>query len=213
VVRLAEKYLGHIPAFNAPPHRVPFGQYRPRVEVVKRHITQAHCAIGRNAYALQEANRLPFFMLVNILGGPGMNSRLNLALREKHGYVYSIDAGYHPYTDTGLFGIFFGTDPGQLEKSRKLVHKELRLLKEVPLGTKQLHVAKEQLMGQLAMAEENNMSLMLMMAKSLLDLGKIEPLDHIFQQIRSVTSRQLQDIAQEMFDENNLSELTFIPID
>ena len=140
-----------------------------------------------------------------------MNSRLNLALREKHGFVYSIDASYQAYTDTGLFGIFFGTEPKQLNRSVRLVKKELQKLKEKPLGIKQLHTAKEQLMGQLAMAEENNISLMLMMGKSILDRNKIESLDEIFNKIKNTTAKELQDLANEMFDENQMSQLIFLP--
>ena len=140
-----------------------------------------------------------------------MNSRLNLALRERLGYVNGIDAQYSAFTDSGMFGIYFGTDPNQLQKSRRVVMKELRSLKNKPLGTMQLHKAKEQLMGQLAMAEENNLNFMLMMGKSILDLGKVQSLDDIFSKIRRIKSVELTDIANEMFDENNLSLLTFLP--
>ena len=150
-------------------------------------------------------------MLTNILGGPGLNSRLNMALREKYGFVYSIEANYSAYSDTGLFSIFFGTDPQQLDRSIRIVLKELQKLKEKPLGSLQLHRAKEQLMGQLAMSEENNTSLMLMMGKSLLDLGAIPSLESIFEKIRATSAKELQSIAEEMFDENQLSFLTYIP--
>lgn len=212
VIKLAEKYLKDIPAFGAGRERQPFKSYKPAIKEVRRNLTQAQFAIGRgDAYSDNSDKRLPFFILVNILGGPGMNSRLNLALREKHGFVYSIDASYQAYTDTGLFGIFFGTEPKQLNKSVRLVKKELHKLKENPLGVKQLHAAKEQLMGQLAMAEENNISLMLMMGKSILDKNKIEPLDEIFDKIKKTSSAELQDLANEMFDESQLSELIFLP--
>ncbi|GAA0893840.1 pitrilysin family protein [Fulvivirga kasyanovii] len=212
VVKLAEKYLKDLPAFAAGRERTPFTGYKPAIKKVTRNLTQAQCAIGRgDAYADSSVKRLPFFMLVNILGGPGMNSRLNLALREKHGFVYSIDASYQAYTDTGLFGIFFGTEPKQLNRSVRLVKKELQKLKEKPLGIKQLHTAKEQLMGQLAMAEENNISLMLMMGKSILDRNKIESLDEIFNKIKNTTAKELQDLANEMFDENQMSQLIFLP--
>ncbi|WP_040496950.1 M16 family metallopeptidase [Fulvivirga imtechensis] len=211
VVRLAEKHLKDIPQYAAGYERQPFLAYRPAIRKVQRNLSQSHCAIGGTAYSNMDDKRLPFFMLVNILGGPGMNSRLNLALREKHGFVYSIEATYQPYTDTGLFGVFFGTEPKQLEKSLRLVKKELEKLKEKPLGTLQLHTAKEQLMGQLAMAEENNVSLMLMMGKSILDKNKIESLEEVFNDIRTMTSTRLRDIANEMFDENQLSQLIFLP--
>ena len=140
-----------------------------------------------------------------------MNSRLNLALREKHGFVYAIDAHFMPFIDTGLFGIYFGTEPNQLERSIRLVHKELRKLMNTPLGTLQLHHAKEQLLGQLAMAEENNAGLMLGMGRSLLDLERIDNLEQIAQQIKRITSGELKQVANEMFDPDGLSRLTFIP--
>lgn len=211
VIRLARKYLDHKPSVKADKIRIRFNNYIPRKKIIRRNLTQAQCAIGNTAYELDHKNRLPFFMLVNILGGSGMNSRLNLALREKYGFVYSIDATYSPYTDTGLFGIFFGTEPDQLDKSIKIVLKELKRMKEIPLGTMQLHRAKEQLMGQMAMAEENNTSLMLVMGKSLLDLNKIEPLDEVFEKIKRIKSSDLQDIANEIFQEKQLSVLKFLP--
>lgn len=211
VIKLAEKYISHIPVFSANRKRIPFTGYQPRIQEFQRPIKQAHCAIGRTAYAISDAKRMPFFMLVNILGGPGMNSKLNLSLREKYGYVYSVDANYSPYTDTGQLGIFFGTEPSQLDKSIKLVIKELEKIQKEPFGTTQLHKYKVQLMGQLAMAEENNMSLMIMMAKSLLDLERIDSLDEIFAAVESVSASQLQEVAREMFQIDSLSMLKYIP--
>lgn len=211
VLKLVEKHLKNVPSLNGMTSRVKFDQYTPYQKELKRVMSQAHCAIGRDAYTLHDDKKLPFFMLSNILGGPGMNSRLNLALREKHGFVYSIDAGYQAYTDTGLFGIFFATEPKQLNRSIRLVKSELKKLKEKKLGAVQLKTAKEQLMGQLAMAEENNVSLMLMMGKSMLDLDKIDSLDYIFDTINKVTAAELQDIANEMFNEDQLSQLIFLP--
>lgn len=211
VQKLAEKYFGHIP--NTKPERIrkPFEVYTPEREVVKRNITQAHCAIGATGYPLTDKNRLPFFMLINILGGPGMNSRLNLALREKYGFVYNVEASYHPFADTGLFGIYFGTEKSQVERSHRIIAKELNLLKQKPLGVMQLHKAKEQLVGQLAMAEENNTSLMLMLGKSILDMDKVDGLEEVFDRIRNVSSAELMEIANEMFADDRLSHLTFLP--
>lgn len=211
VVKLAEKYLSTVPAYSARRQRTPFNAYVPKKISKARAITQAHCAIGRTSYALNDSKRLPFFMLVNLLGGPGMNSRLNLALREKYGFVYAIDASYTPYIDTGFMAIYFATEPKQLNKSISLIQKELRSLKEKSLGAMQLHTAKEQLMGQLAMSEESNLNFMLMMGKSMLDLGRIDSLNEIFDSIRQINSKELQDIANEMFDEDQLSILTYLP--
>ncbi len=211
VKRLAEKYFGSIPHMKAERQRLTFNGYTPSSEIIHRNITQAHCAIGTTAFSLSDQKRLPFFMLMNILGGPGMNSRLNLALREKYGFVYNIEASYHPFSDTGLFAIFYGTELSQVERSKKLIAKELKLLREKPLGTLQLHKGKEQLIGQLAMAEENNASLMLMMGKSILDLDRVDSLENIFKRIRSITSSQLQEISNEVLTNDRLSYLTFLP--
>ncbi|MBD2703000.1 insulinase family protein [Spirosoma sp. BT702] len=211
VVKIAEKYFRDVPAQQAARQRKTPTDYVPRQTKVERPITQAQCALGRPAYGLTDVRRLPFFMLVNLLGGPGMNSRLNLNLREKYGLVYSIDASYTPYLDTGFLGIYFGTDPKKVEKANALIMKELKRLREQPLTTLQLHQTKEQLIGQLAMAEESNNSFMLMMAKSLLDINRVEALTDIFNDIKSVTSAQLQDLAQEAFQEDQFSSLTFVP--
>ena len=211
VERLAQKYFGAIPHYSAEKQRVLFSNYKAAHETIGRNITQAQCAIGTTSYSLSDDKRLPFFMLMNVLGGPGMNSRLNLALREKYGFVYNIEAAYHPFTDTGLFAIYFGTEQKQVERSKKLIDKELKLLREKPLGTMQLHKAKEQLIGQLAMAEENNTSLMLMMGKTLLDLDKVDSLDHIFTKIRALDSKTLQEVAREALSEDRMSSLTFLP--
>lgn len=207
--RYTKKYLEPIEHHKRKRERVPFEHYQPNSLNFNKEVSQSQCAIGATAYPIHHPKRLAFFMLVNILGGPGMNSRLNMALREKYGFVYAIDAGYHPFTDTALFSIFFGTDPGQLPKSIKLVKKELNKLQERPLGSLQLHVAKQQLMGQLAMAEENNMSYMLMLGRSLLDKDKIESLDDLFEQIKKVSAKDLQDTAHEIFADERLSILTY----
>jgi len=211
VLKLGQKFLAHLPAVYNNRGRQPFSQYQATSVSLEKPISQAHCMIGCPAYALNSSKRIPFFMLSNILGGPGMNSRLNLAVREKHGLVYTIDANYATYLDTGLFGIYFGTEKKQLKRTTALVLKELKKLREKPLGTLQLHTAKEQLMGQLAMAEESNIGLMMMLAKSILDLDKIESLNEIFNQIRQIDAQQLQDIANEILPEDNLSYLNYIP--
>jgi predicted Zn-dependent peptidase len=210
VKKFSRKHLVKIPSKYNNRKRKPFGDYLPKNETKYRNIIQAQCAIGCPAYPIGNERRLPFFMLVNILGGPGMNSRLNLALREKHGFAYSIDANYNPFMDTGLFSILFGTDPKQLERSVHIVFKELEKLKSKSLGKVQLHRAKEQLMGQLAMAEENNTSLMLMMGRSMLDLDKIDSLETVFDHIRKIKSRDLQNIAHEIFEFDSLSMLKFV---
>ncbi len=209
--RIIEKYLNDIPAVRNTKKRLPPLHYTPREVRLFKPINQAHSAIGRPAYALKDKNRLPFFTLVNLLGGPGMNSRFNLSLREKYGLVYSIDANYTTYLDSGFLGIYFGTDPQNLEKAHRLVHREMKLLRDKKLGGLQLKSLKDQLMGQLAMSEEGNQGYMLMMAKSILDLERVESLPDIFQQINDIKAEKLQELANEMFDESHMSSLTFLP--
>jgi len=211
VVRLADRYLGHIPKIRSRNRRKPFTGYKPKEVTLQRPIKQARCAIGRTAYKLSDEKRGAFYMLTNILGGVGMNSRLNMALRERYGYVYSIGAQFVPYTDTGLFVISFGTETSQMKKSIALVREEMRKLREEPLGVKQLAAAKEQLLGQIAMAEESNINFMMMMARNLLDLGKVFDLDEIFERVKNVTPLRLQEISNEMFKENKMSYLIMEP--
>ncbi|MHC2993106.1 zinc protease [Pontibacter sp. HJ8] len=211
VLKLAEKFLADIPTISKPRNRTPFSNYLPKTITFEKSISQAHCVIGSPAYALNDERRIPFFMLVNLLGGPGMNSRLNLAVREKHGLVYTIDANYATYIDTGLLSIYFGTEKKQLKRTTALVLKELKKLREKQLGSLQLHTAKEQLMGQLAMAEESNMGLMMMMGKSILDQGRIDTLNEIFDQIKETTAKDLLDIANDVLQEEKLSFLNYVP--
>lgn len=211
VIRLAEKHLATVPRSVSHRKRAPFRAYKPNEVTLRREVKQARCAMGRTAYALDDPRRSTFFLLTNILGGGGLNSRLNLSLREKYGFVYSVGAHFVPFTDTGLFVISFGTEPSQLTRSIRLVHGELRKLRDGKMGVRQLASAKEQIMGQVAMAEESNLSFMMMMGRSLLDLGRIPPLEEIFHRIHDTTAEDLRGMAEEMFDETQLSYLRMEP--
>lgn len=211
VIHMAEKYLGQVPASTSKKKRAHFAGYKPKEVIQRRPVKQARCALGRTAYSFSDDKRSPFYMLTSILGGSGMNSRLNLALREKHGFVYSIGAQYVPFTDTGLFVISFGTEPSQMKKGIELVKHELKRLRDEPLGIKQLASSKEQILGQIAMAEENNVSFMIMMAKNLLDQGHVTSLEEIFERVKGTSALKLQELANEMFDERKLSYLIMEP--
>jgi predicted Zn-dependent peptidase len=204
-LKITAKYLNQIPEYSSNKSRIkPIPVYGEK-KIVKKSFGRAYCAIGRDAFSINDEERIPFFMLNNILGGPAMNSRLNLSLREKYGYVYSIDASFSSYTDTGIFGIFFGTEKKFLNRSIKIVLKELKKLRGQKLGTLQLNKAKQQIKGQLAIAEENNTNIMLMMGRSLLDLDRIDHIDYIFRQIDQQTSVSLMEIADIMFCEDKLN--------
>jgi predicted Zn-dependent peptidase len=211
VQRMCRRYLEDFKIVNLNGRRKKFSNYKPGEQILKRTIKQAKCALGRDAYPVHHEDRIPLYMLVNMLGGPGMNSQLNLALREKYGFVYSVEAHYIPYTDTGMFAVFFGTEPKQLDKCIKLVKKEMDRFCDKPLSPKKLGSLKEQIKGQLAMSEENNLSLMLMMARSVLDFGRVPSLKEIFASIDEVSAVKLQNIAQDIFDEKKLSYLTMVP--
>ncbi|MCZ6521156.1 MAG: pitrilysin family protein, partial [Bacteroidetes bacterium] len=211
VLKAVNKHLKDIPHYDASRQRKTLESYRPIKESSHRDWLQAQCAMGRTSYPISDSRRLPFFMLVNLLGGPGLNTRLNLALREKYGFVYSIEAYYAPYTDTGLFAIYFGTEPSQLNKSTDLVIKELKKLREKPLGIVQLNKLKAQVCGQLAISEENYVSLMLMMGKSMLDLNRIDNLENVYKKIQRVTHHELQELANDMFNFHEMSYLQYSP--
>ncbi len=211
-VRLAEKYMGHLPRIISRQLRKKFKGYKPRELTLKRPVKQSRCAIGRTSYSLMDKKRGAFYLLNNILGGPGMNSRLNLSLREKYGFVYSIGSQFVPFTDTGLFVITFGTEPTQLSKSIRLVSAELRKLRDEKMGVKQLASAKEQIMGQAAMGEESNITFMVAMARSVLDLGRVPSLEENFDRIRQTSAVDIMEMANEMFDEEKMSYLMMEPI-
>jgi predicted Zn-dependent peptidase len=212
VKKFADKYLSDIPEKRSLEKRLVFNNYCPERKEIFKSLNQAHCIIGGTSYPIGDKKRLPFFMLINLLGGPGMNSKLNMSLREKYGYVYNVEANFSPFVDTGFFSIYFGTEKNHLQKSIQLVQKELKHLREKPLSSIQHHKYKEQLLGQLAMAEESNLNFMQMMGKSLLDLGYIDSLEEIFQRIEDVTPYDLQEIANEMFFPEQLSYLTYVPV-
>jgi len=207
----AEKHAGGIKSKKEHMIRIIPPAMIPVKKIIKRGLTQSHVAIGRQSYAIENPNRLAFFMLINLLGGPSMNSLLNVSVRERHGLVYSIEANFTSYMDAGFWAIYFGTEPNQVNKSIRLIHKEFNKLKERELSASALLKIKSQLKGQMAMAEESNLNFMLMMAKNLLDREKIETLEELFEQIELVTAGQLQSLATEMLAPEQLSCLIFEP--
>jgi predicted Zn-dependent peptidase len=211
VFKWAEKHLGQIPAQRNQVKRILPPSMLPIERITKRGLNQSHVALGRQSYAIKHPDRLAFFMLINLLGGPSMNSLLNVSIREKRGLVYSIEANFTSYVDSGFWAIYFGTESHQVNKSIKLIHKEFEKLQDRTLSPAQLLKIKSQLKGQMAMAEESNLNFMLMMAKSLLDREKIETLEEIFEQIDLVSSEQLQRLAVEMLPNDQLSYLIFEP--
>jgi predicted Zn-dependent peptidase len=213
VIRISEKLYGKIPA-NLPERvREKIGSYTPKKNIFSRPINQAHCVIGNRSYSFHHKNRTAFLLLNNLLGGTGMSSRLNLEIREKYGIAYTIESNYTPMSDTGIFSIYFGTDTEKTGKALKLLEKELKKLRDQKLGPVQLHQAKHKFIGQIALGEENRMGLIISMSKSLLDFNRVDSLEEVFARINRVTAPQMLEIANEMFDPNQLSSLIFNPKD
>lgn len=210
-LKTVEKYIADLPPLENKIERKTPQIPTNKTKIVSKPINQTHCMLGNRAYPIGHEHRLALFMLTNLLGGPAMNSRLNMSVREKHGLVYNIDAQYSPFVDTGMFNIYFGCEKKNLKKALELTLGELKKLREIPLTSSQLKAAKNQLKGQLAISEENNNGMMLLMAKSMLDLGHIESLDSIFSRIDAVSSETLQKVAQEVFDEKEMFKLIFEP--
>ena len=203
------KHFGDIPANPRSEPRSTLGEYKPAHISLKKDTYQAHCIIGNTAYDLQHDRRLALHLLNNIIGGPGLNTRLNLSLREKNGYSYHNESHYSPYSDTGILSVYFTSDKSKLQQSRKVVMREFRKLRDHKLGTMQLHKAKKQLLGQIAISSENHETLMLSMAKSYLVYERIDSLEEIGQKIKNISSAEILDIANEILDEKTLSSLTF----
>ncbi|MCH8554821.1 MAG: insulinase family protein [Schleiferiaceae bacterium] len=183
--------------------------YSAKEQTLAKETYQSHAIIGNRAFDMKNRNARGLILLNNLLGGPGMNSRLNLNIREKYGFAYQIESFYTPYTDTGIFGVYIGTDKGTLQKSLQLIEKELKVLRDKKLGTLQLSKAKKQLLGQIALSQESNGSLMLSLGKSWLHFDKVDTLEEVQRKVMAITAEEIQDIANEVFDPNNLSRLIY----
>jgi predicted Zn-dependent peptidase len=184
-------------------------QYRSSSVTKEMETFQNHCIIGNVAFSIKDERRTGMFLLNNILGGQGLNSRLNMTLRERNGLAYNVESNYNPYFDTGAFCIYFGTDKQYLNKSISIVNAELKKLCNTKLGTLQLDKAKKQIKGYLARGYENHENLMLSLGKSLLTFDRIETIEETYNLIDAISSSQLLSIANEVFDQTKLSTLIY----
>lgn len=210
VVRLLEKAVSDIPATITERNRIKPGLYIPQNKTIHRDTHQAHVMIGCRSYDTHDKKRTALYLLNNILGGPGMNSRLNVALRERSGLVYNVEANLTSYTDTGLFSVYFGTDQEDVKRCIRLVHKELKRLREKPLSSTQLTTAQKQIIGQIGVAADNFENNALNMAKTYLHYNKYEEPQEVYKRIQSLTPQDLWEVANEMFCEENLSTLIYL---
>ena len=177
--------------------------------VMQKNTHQAHVMIGAQAYDVHDDRRMPLYLLNNILGGPGMNAKLNLALREHNGLVYTVESTMVAYGDTGTWSIYFGCDEHDVKRCLRLVRKELDKLMEKPLSEAQLRAAKKQIKGQIGVACDNRENFALDFGKSFLHYGWEKNVDRLYEQVDAITAQQMQQVARELFDEQRLTTLIF----
>ncbi len=196
---IAERYFAQVLASNRSFERIAPAPFEPFEKSVSKHLHQAHCIIGNRAYSLNDKRRLPLALLINTLGGPCANSLLNIAVRERNGLTYNIEATYTPYTDTGATSIYFSSDRDKIERCRELVAEQIDTLCRESLTARQLAIAKKQYMGQMAIAMESREAYMLGNGKSFLIYNEIEPVEKVYERINAITRDQIAEIANDIF--------------
>lgn len=177
--------------------------------VMQKNTHQAHVMIGTRAYDVSDSRRMPLYLLNNMLGGPGMNAKLNLALREHNGLVYTVESTMVAYGDTGIWSIYFGCDEHDVKRCLRLVRKELDKFMQKPLSEAQLKAAKKQIKGQVGVACDNRENFALDFGKSFLHYGWEKNVDRLYEQVDEITAEQIQAVAQELFDKDRLTTLIF----
>jgi predicted Zn-dependent peptidase len=209
LVNLAGKYFSDIPQKERMRKRVLPRAVSGQKINVERNTFQTHCILITEAYSLHDENRLKLYLLNNILGGPGMNSRLNMALRERRGYSYSAESHFAPYLDTGAQLIYFSCDRGKFSQCMQVTREELKKLRTKLIPDNRLANARKQLLGQLAIAYENSEHLMLTMGKSYLLFDKVDTLQDIYQKLEAISARDLRDTANLIFTPDRLNMLIY----
>ena len=209
IVKWAESLFSTLPAHSSPQKRKAPTLSSASSLTMSKETHQAHVMIGSHAFSMFDEKRIPMFLLNNIIGGPGMNNRLNVSLREHNGLVYSVESNITSYTDTGLFSIYFATDPKNKEKAIRLVHREIEKLHETKLTEKQLTAAKKQALGQLGVSIDNREGLFLNMGKSFLHYNFFASMEEVFNQINDITAEGILDIAQTVLAPDKLFMLSY----
>ncbi len=209
LILLAEKHFVTENTFADAIQRTPVNGYYPNKNVVERNSFQTHVSVGNRAFSWDDKRRATLALLTNYLGGPAMNTRLNMAIREKYGITYNIEAQYTPYSDTGVFYVYMGMDPANAQKALRLLHREFNSIRTKEPGTTQLHIAKKQFKGQMAIAQESNLNEMLSMAKSMLIRNKVDSMEQLHARIEGITAKQFLETANTILAKDQLSTLIF----
>lgn len=199
VEKVAMRYLAEQPTSKRNFQRSTPPLVEPFEKCLNKHTHQTHCIVGARAYDINAEQRLPLSLLINILGGPSANSRLNILLREKNGLSYNIEAAYTPYNDCGAVAIYFSCDHHNADLCRELIDKELHALRTSRLTSRQLSLIKRQFLAQMAISMENNEGYMLGAGKSYLVHDEIDTLEEVYKKVSAVTADQILDVAEEIF--------------
>ena len=199
VQNIAAKYLAEQEATTRAFKRSAPAAVEPFERVVNKHTHQTHCIVGARAYDINDDKRLPLSLLINILGGPSANSRLNTVLREKNGLSYNTEAIYTPYNDCGMVAIYFSSDHHNADLCRELIDKELRSLRTTPPSARRLAMIKRQFLAQMAISMENNEGYMLGAGKSYLVHDEIDTLEEVYRKVSAVTAEQIMEVAEDIF--------------
>ncbi|MDC1105332.1 pitrilysin family protein [Prolixibacteraceae bacterium] len=207
--RRIQFYFEDIPENRREYTRNRFTNFIPQKLTLDKETYQNHTVMGTVAHEMGNKDRTTMVLLNNILGGTSMNSRLNLAIRERHGMAYNIESTLTSYSDTGLLSIYYGTDPENAQKAQDLIFKEMKKLRDIKLGTLQLSKAKRQLFGQISISQENNEEIMLSVAKSYMFFNQLSSLEQVYQKIQSITAEQLIEVANQSLQEEQMSILTY----
>lgn len=203
VERVATEYLGGYTPTTRTFHRESPASTPRFDKTVARHTHQTHCIVGGRAYDIHDDKRLPLSLLINFLGGPSANSRLNIALREKNGLSYNNEAIYTPYSDCGYVAIYFSCDHHNTDLCRDIIAKELHSLRTTTLSPRQLSMTKRQFLAQMAISMENNEGYMLGAGKSLLLHDEIDTLQEVYRKVSAVTAEQIREVAEEIFTDTS----------
>lgn len=207
--KIVVKYLFEFPYIVNASKRSPVSILGPQKKKIQKDTAQGHVIVGGYAYAMEDKRRKVLSLINNVLGGPGMNSRLNMTLREKKGYVYNVESNVNSYSDIGIFYIYFGCDKKNIEKCLDYVYKELKKLKENGLSTSQLYSAKKQYIGQMGISSDNSENLSLALGKYFYHFNYFDSLAEVAQKVESITSNLILEVSNEIFDEKNLSNLIY----
>ena len=209
LVSLCEKHFGGYDIANTPRPRTKFEDYKPTTRLIHKKNAQTNVILGNIAYSIKEDKRAPFLLMTNMLGGQGQNTRLNMSVREKKGLAYAIEANYTPFSDIGLFSVYFGCDPHNREHCVDLIYQELKKMREQKLGTMQLYYAKQQFIGQLNLSYEPKLNEMLSIGHTALFFDEVDTIEESLDEIRDITADEIIEVANEVLRPDAFSMLTF----